>query len=220
MPGPPTSGGKQLSGPEGRDDDGSGGKSRYREAGAGAYSFTVDIETGELQRLRTGPGADHDQQRPFLVRVRFASENPARVIENVREVLTCVVTQRGDWPAFERWPRLLPAWFVQRCAPEHPEPETAGPFDAEAWLRRWRAMTQQQKAAACRGPWMLSDWLHCFDTTGEGAGEDRSWWWWDAGVDEPHGGWVQVVTTGWPFGSGSLSWLIEAGGGTHLVYGP
>ncbi|MGW5480344.1 hypothetical protein [Streptomyces sp. NPDC004008] len=50
-------------------------------------------------------------------------------------------------------------------------------------------------------------------------GDDRSWWWWHADTDDS-GGWIQVATTGWPFGSGSLAWLIEASGGTDLVYGP
>jgi hypothetical protein len=51
-------------------------------------------------------------------------------------------------------------------------------------------------------------------------GDDRSWWWWDAGSDESGNGWVEVATTGWPFSSGSLSWLIEASGGRDLAYGP
>ncbi|MFF0187765.1 hypothetical protein [Streptomyces sp. NPDC005244] len=68
------------------------------------------------------------------------------------------------------------------------------------------------------GPWALSAWLHFFDPTAEGMGDDRSWWWWDAGFDERHTGWIEVVTSGWPFGSGSLSWLITAGGGGDLKY--
>ena len=48
-------------------------------------------------------------------------------------------------------------------------------------------------------------------------GDDRSWWWWDAGVDGPGSGWVEVATTGWPFGSGSLSWLIEARGNGQIA---
>jgi hypothetical protein len=174
---------------------------------------------GELRRLRSGPGAEDDRQRPFLVRARFTAEDPGQVIADVRAVLTRVVERTGDWPAFERWPQLLPAWFVQRCAPEPVETEPGESFDTEAWLRQRRAMTPEQRRAACRGPWALSDWLHCFDPTEEGAGDDRSWWWWHAGTDEAGGGWIQVATTGWPFGSGSLTWLIEAGGGTDLAYG-
>jgi hypothetical protein len=180
----------------------------------------VKIMEDELRRLRSGPRAEDGQERPFLVRVRFTAGDPAQVIADARTVLTRVVERTDDWPASELWPRLLPAWFVQRCAPEPMEPEPGEPFDAEAWLRQWQAMTPKQRAAAGEGPWTLSDWLHCFDPTEEGAGADRSWWWWHAGADESGGGWVQVATTGWPFGSGSLSWLIKAGGGTDLAYGP
>ncbi|WP_260328590.1 hypothetical protein [Streptomyces sp. Ag109_O5-1] len=176
--------------------------------------------TGELRRLRSGPGAeDDDEPRPFLVRLRFTAEDPAQVIDNARAVLACVVAQMGDWPTDELWPQLLPTWFIQRCAPETPEPEHGEPFDVEAWLRQWRAMTPEERAAVDQGPWTLSGWLYYFDPTEEGMGDDRSWWWWHAGTDES-GGWVQVATTGWPFGSGSLSWLIEASGGADLVYGP
>lgn len=80
-------------------------------------------------------------------------------------------------------------------------------------------MTPEQKSAFSQGPWALSDWLYYFDPTEDGMGHDRSWWWWDAGSDEPGNGWVEVATTGWPFGSGSLSWLIKASGGSDLDYG-
>ncbi|MFB7849202.1 hypothetical protein ACFC34_19390 [Streptomyces sp. NPDC056053] len=181
----------------------------------------MEITKGELRRLRSGPGAEDGRQRPFLVRVRFAAEDPDRVIADARAALACVVERAGDWPAFERWPRLLPERFVQRCAPEpaEPKPESDESFDTGAWLRQWRTMTPEQKRAACQGPWSLSDWLHCFDPTEEGSGDDRGWWW-HAGTDETGGGWVQVATTGWPFGSGSLFWLIEASGGTDLAYAP
>lgn len=194
--------------------------SRCRQVGAGAYFLTVEIMTGELRRLRSGPGAEDDEEPgPFLVRLRFTAEDPAQVIDNARAVLTGVVSQTGDWPTDELWPQLLPSWFIQRCAPETREPERGEPFDVEAWLRQWRAMTPEEKAAVDQGPWTLSGWLYYFDPTEEGMGDDRSWWWWHAGTDES-GGWVQVATTGWPFGSGSLSWLIEASGGGDLVYGP
>ncbi|MFC9507156.1 hypothetical protein [Streptomyces sp. NPDC057002] len=175
---------------------------------------------GELRRLRSGPEAEDGQQRLLLVRARFTAEDPAQVIAGARAVLTCVVERMGDWPAIERWPQLLPTWFTQRCAPDPMKPEPGEPFDADAWLRKWQAMLPEQKAAACQGPWTLSDWLYYFDPTEEGAGDDRSWWWWHAGTDESEDGWIQVATTGWPFGSGSLSWLIEASGGTDLAYGP
>ncbi|MGW2937017.1 hypothetical protein ACWDA7_35400 [Streptomyces sp. NPDC001156] len=179
----------------------------------------MEIIKGELRRLRYGPGSDDRRQRPFLVRVQFTAEDPARVVADARAVLTTVVERMADWPAFGRWPELLPGWFVQRCAPEHAEPEPGLSFDAGAWLRKWQSMTPEQKADFSKGPWTLSGWLYYFDPTEEGMGDDRSWWWWDAGADELGNGWVEVATTGWPFGSGSLSWLIEASGGVDLAYG-
>ncbi|MFD0526951.1 hypothetical protein ACFQ1I_06245 [Kitasatospora arboriphila] len=171
----------------------------------------MGIAEDELRRLRSGPGPEDDRARPFLVRVRFTAADPARVVAGARAVLRSVVGRTDDWPAAEQWPQLLPAWFVRRCAPEPVEPEPgAPPFDAEEWLRQWRAMTPEQRAAADREPWTLSDWLHCFDPTEDGGGGDRGWWWWHAGTDGPGTGRVQVETTGWPFGSGSLRWLIEA----------
>ncbi|MFF7177520.1 hypothetical protein [Streptomyces sp. NPDC008121] len=180
----------------------------------------MEIVESELRRLRSGPGTEDGRQRPFLVRARFTAEDPDQVIDNARTVLTRVVERTDDWPAFERWPQLLPTWFIQRCAPEPVEPEPDEPFDAEAWMRQWEAMAPGERAAASAGPWTLSDWLHCFDPTGEGAGDERSWWWWDAGTDRSGGAWVQVTTDGWPFGSGSLAWLIKASGGRDLAFGP
>ena len=87
-------------------------------------------------------------------------------------------------------------------------------FDLDTWHAQWRAKSWEEKVAESVGPWRLSNWLYYFDPTeGEGAGSDRSWWWWDAGVDQTGGGWIDVATTGWPFGTGSLYWLIEASGG-------
>ncbi|MGW6261544.1 hypothetical protein [Streptomyces sp. NPDC055085] len=175
--------------------------------------------TAELRRLRSGPAAEDDQARPFLVRLRFTAEDPAQVLANARAVLACVVAQVDDWPTDEEWPHLLPPWFIQQCAPEAPEPDHGAPFDVEAWLRRWRAMTSDRRAAADDGRWTLLGWLYYFDPTDGGRGDDRGWWWWHAGIDAS-GGWVQVATTGWPFGSGSLSWLMEASGAADLAYGP
>lgn len=60
-----------------------------RQVGAGAYFSTVEIMTGELRRLRSGPGAEDDEEPGlFLVRLRFAVEDPAQVIDKTRAVLT------------------------------------------------------------------------------------------------------------------------------------
>lgn len=62
---------------------------------------------GELRRLRSGLGAEGGQRQPFLVRVRFAAEDPTQVIAGARAVLTCVVEQhllgRPRWDVREYW---------------------------------------------------------------------------------------------------------------------
>jgi len=134
--------------------------------------FAMEIAEGELRRLRSGLDDGDGHERPFLVRARFLADDPVQVIAGARTVLATVLEQTGDWPAFERWPQLLPGWFLQRSAPEH-EPDES--FDADAWWRQWQAMTPEQKTAASKGPWKLSNWLYYFDPTEDGMGDDRSW---------------------------------------------
>lgn len=148
------------------------------------------------------------------MRVRFASDDPTAVIKRAADVLTRVLERIDAWPTDEAWPELLPRWFVDRCAPEHADDPS---FDVTAWLERWRAMSPEEKAAESREPWRLSNWLYRFDPSEDGDGDDRSWWW-NAGADEQGRGWIEVETTGWPFGTGSLYWLIEASGGSDPSY--
>jgi hypothetical protein len=146
------------------------------------------------------------------VRVFFSAGDPGGVIERAREVLGRVLERVASWPAEDVWPGLLPEWFVERCAPEPVS------FDAAAWMQRWQAMSPQERIEVSQGPWKLSSWLAWFDLSDEGQGRDRSWWW-DAGIEGESGrGWIEVATTGWPFGTGSLYWLIEACGGVDPHY--
>ncbi|MFI2758020.1 hypothetical protein ACH5A3_03950 [Streptomyces echinatus] len=180
------------------------------------------------QRFRA-PGPDRGVRRSRSARLLAAAGLaacavtvlPAPFAQATTVDVRCSVRdqQTDTWPAFERWPELLPAWFVQRSAPEHAELSAGWSFDVRAWFRKRRATASRQNAHLDQGPWTLSGWLCDFDPTEEGMGDDRSWWWWDAGSDEPGTGWVEVATTGWPFGSGSLFWLIEASGGRYLEYG-
>jgi len=160
------------------------------------------ISSGELRRIQFGP---QDDDRAFIVRVSFTSDDPWGVVNRARDVLSRVLEQVQSWPSDRAWPDLLPSWFVEQCAPEA-EP---GDWNADEWQLHWQTMTEAEKAEASEGPWTLLDWLYYFDPV-EGRGADRSWWWWDAGSDEPGKGWFDVATTGWPFGTGSLYWLIEA----------
>lgn len=179
------------------------------------------VVEGELRRIRSGPSVDERTQslQPFLVRVFFRAEDASKVLAIARAALAAVVERIGAWPEDGSWPELLPGEFVGRCEPEAQEPaDDVGPEAVAAWEAWWRALSPQEKAAASEGPWRLSDWLYCFDPMEDGGGNDRSWWWWDAGACGPGEGWVEVATTGWPFGTGSLYWLIEASGGQDPHY--
>ncbi|GAA3955399.1 hypothetical protein GCM10023085_42570 [Actinomadura viridis] len=175
---------------------------------------------GELQRIRSGPSADERIQtpQPFLVRVFFGAEDASRVLAVARAALGAVIERIGAWPEDGSWPELLPAEFVGRCAIEDQESADGGPEAVAVWEAWWRSLSPREKAEASEGPWRLSDWLFYFDPTEGGQGGDRSWWWWDAGVDASGEGWVEVATTGWPFGTGSLYWLIKASGGQNPHY--
>lgn len=179
------------------------------------------VVEGELQRIRSGPSADERIQspQPFLVRVFFGAEDASMVLAVARAALAVVIERIGAWPEDRSWPELLPAEFVGRCEPEgQPPADDVGPEAIAALEAWWRSLSPQEKAAASEGPWRLSDWLYYFDPMEDGQGNDRSWWWWDAGVGASGEGWVEVATTGWPFGTGSLYWLIEASGGQNPHY--
>jgi hypothetical protein len=182
----------------------------------------MKISDGELRRIRLGPAED-DEEGLLLVRVFFTATDSAAVIARAREVLGCVVERVDSWPAEEEWPEILPSWFVERSTPEVDRSATEPVFDpadrAAAWLERWQTTTPAEEGTAGKAPWSLSNWLFYFDLDEEeGGGDDRSWWWWDAGTDAPGTGWIDVATTGLPFGTGTLYWLIEASGGTDPGY--
>jgi hypothetical protein len=176
----------------------------------------MSTRDAELRRLQHGP---HQDEQAFVIRVSFIADDPAAVIARAREVLMAVLVHVEAWPTEERWQELLSAWFVERCAPEQPDDLAEGlSDDVDAALARWQALTPEEKLAHAQGPWALSNWLYYFDPTEEGQGDDRSWWWWNAGTDQLGTGWIEVATTGWPFWTGSLYWLIEASGGVNPGY--
>ncbi|SEG95067.1 hypothetical protein SAMN05216223_1323 [Actinacidiphila yanglinensis] len=171
--------------------------------------------TTELLRVRYGPHPD--TTNPLLdVEATFTAEDPHRTIALMREVLLAVlpyaVGPADAWPADERWPEILPTWFVERCAPEVPVRRGA----TADWLTRWRGQTPQQRMTDLQtdavADWRLLDWINLFDP--DGMADSRSWRWWDGGVRRLHTGWVRFGTDGHPYGGRlALHWLIEAAGG-------
>ena len=54
--------------------------------------------------------------------------------------------------------------------------------------------------------WSLAEWLPWADP------DMRQWFWWDAEVVAHGAGEVRIETTGWPYPSAALRFLLEASG--------
>jgi hypothetical protein len=156
----------------------------------------------ELVRLRDGH--THDAAPEALGLVSFvvgASHDMSTIIHRAMDVLLTVDDRADNWPSPEKWPRILPEWFVAKCAPEKSNAE------ASAWLARWQALSpEKQKEEEGRQPWSLLDWLYWLEP------ERREWFWWTATVKNPQEGVIELVVKAWPFPWGSFAWLMQASG--------
>jgi hypothetical protein len=155
------------------------------------------VSNGPYPGERSSSGTD---------RLAFRSAQPAEVLARARAVLQVVLDHQAPWPTVDQWRTLLPKWFVQACAPEQTQEE------AQRWLEHWRSLSQELKAEAeAHTAWSLLNWLYWFDPGG--MGQDRGWYWWDAGLDEPYTGWIEIEIEGHPYPTGDLRWLLRACGG-------
>jgi len=103
---------------------------------------------------------------------------------------------------------LLPAWFVERSAPERSREE------AERWLAWWRSLPASEQARVAREQdWALADWLYWLEPA------ERHWFWWDAVIENPEILRVIVEVPGWPVPLGALEWLLRAAGAMEVVNG-
>src|SRR5690606_3887093 len=78
----------------------------------------------------------------------------------------------------------------------------ATPDEIPDWFRRACAPEGQSSDER----WSLAEWLPWADP------DMRQWFWWDARVVAHGGGEVRIETTGWPYPSGALRFLLEASG--------
>lgn len=121
-------------------------------------------------------------------------------LARAREVLKIVnQASRKEWPAVEEWRRILPPWFLMRCAREETEAERA------ARIARWRSLSWVEKQREEReAVWSLSDWIYWLRP------DERTWYWWDAAAVSDREAVVAVEADAWPFPWGALSWLFRA----------
>lgn len=87
-----------------------------------------------LRRLESGP-SEGEKPSGLPIEIEAECDDPTAVLARAREVLGAVLrASSAGWPADEAWPALLPAWFVERCAPE----KTAA--ESEADMAKWRKL--------------------------------------------------------------------------------
>ncbi|MFG1805035.1 hypothetical protein [Streptomyces sp. NPDC049040] len=174
--------------------------------------------SAELLRVRYGPHPD--TKIPLLdVEATFTAQDPDQTIARIREVLLAVLPYAAGpaeaWPADDRWPDILPAWFVQHRAPETPAHQDG----SGAWATWWRGLTGQQRETGistdAAAGWRLPDWLGPFAPGG--AGDSRSWRWWKGGARGRSTGWVRFSIDGRRYGGRrALLLLMEAAGGYDI----
>jgi hypothetical protein len=168
-------------------------------------AISMDAEL-ERRHIATGPEPGERPTGLILMTVTAVSDGRAQdVLVRAKEVLSAVLANR-DTSDLDEWRRLLPPWFVDRCAPERTREE------AERWLAWWRKLppAEQGPAEDAKG-WSLADWLYWFEP------EQRFWFWWDARVLDPSR--VQVVIDSYeaPPPVDALRWLLQASGADQVT---
>jgi hypothetical protein len=152
----------------------------------------------ELRHVMLGPMPEDVIDGIGIVRfIVRCPGNSSDVLRKCREVLNVVL------PPLEEWREILPSWFIRQCVEERTEEED------EKWLEQWRQLSpEQQMRLSKESRWSLSEWIAWFQA------EDRSWYWWDAVIDNPTVLRVAVEVHEWPFPWGALDWLLRASGAT------
>lgn len=165
----------------------------------------------ELKRLERGgaEAAFPEGHVVVLVPVRCESGSSKVVLSRTVEVMTVVVRQLvgGNWPALDGWRRLLPSWFVEKCAEEQDAEQ------AERWLAWWRSLPPAEQASAvANAPWTLANWLHWF----EPGPNQRQWIWWKGEVESEDLLSVVLIAESWPIAHGAFNWIVRAAGAIPL----
>jgi len=161
----------------------------------------------ELRHLLIGTNPIDIPEGLGIVQVNaYCPGNAGVVLSKSREVLEVVLRQSAlEWLSDEDWQRLLPEWFVRRCAREKTEEE------AEQWLQWWRGLeSEEQLNENQRLEWTLIDWIAWFFP------DERQWFWWDAIVESNNLLRVAIEIQAWPFPWGCLAWLLRASGATTV----
>src|SRR5262245_50993712 len=160
-------------------------------------------ESKELRRVRSGPAPG---ERPDGIAIEtFIARCPGNaeaVLSKSKELME-VVLRFGckDWPSDAEWLSLLPAWFIEACAPETSDEE------AEHFFESWTFPSREEQSEI---EWRVLGWVSWMHP------EERSWSWWDATVSGPNQLLVTIATSEWPYSWPVLCQLLRAAGGHNV----
>jgi hypothetical protein len=148
----------------------------------------------ELRHLAEGARPAEAAGGLGLVELVALAEDAGQLLLRCRQVLECVLRESGHrWPTLDQWRQILPAWFVDACAPERTVEEDAAILDG-----RFRLSDD--------APWTLSEWLGWLEP------DNRQWFWWDSLAEGRDRLRIIVEIADWPTPLGSLRWLVKASG--------
>ena len=154
--------------------------------------------------LKTGP--------KDLETVRFyasCDQGCQMVLERAKSIMTILNDKAEHWPSLAEWRKIMPDWFIERCAPEMTKKEV------DTWLENRRTRIKEDLEEAVARDWTLSGFLFWMKP------DMRQWFWWDARVFYGDGGktyiGIAVSVFDWPFAWESLGWLFKAAGANELL---
>jgi hypothetical protein len=166
----------------------------------------------ELRHLQFGviPGDKVEGVALLLLRVRCRTDASV-VLQNCREILGIVLQQyETGWLSEEEWRKKLPDWFVKACAAERTESEE------EEYLIRWRDLShEEQQRQEEEEKWSVMDWISWFEPSDDPFNQ-RTWFWWDACIQEPDLLLVAIEVVDLPTPVGFLIWLLRASGALEI----
>lgn len=161
----------------------------------------------ELRHLKEGPALDEKPAGMGTVRFIARCDGDSwQVLAKAKAVLIEFdQAAMAEWPDNSDWTKILPKWFLEKCAPEQTREQ------AEESLKLWRALSWEEQARAEREElWPLSACLYWLNP------ENRKWFWWDAEERDANTIVIAAEVDDWPFPWGSLAWLFRAAGATHV----
>jgi hypothetical protein len=166
----------------------------------------------ELRHLWSGAGQNDVVEGCCLLRFKvYCQENADVVLKSCREVLDLVIQQyKTNWLSEEEWREALPDWFIQACSPEQTLEET------EERLIIWHTLShEEQQHQEEEEKWSVMDWISWFEPSDDPFYQ-RTWFWWDAFIQEPNLLLVVIEVVDLPVPFGSLIWLLRASGALKI----